>query len=94
MGYDKENIFAKILRGDIPCDKVAENDHAIAFNDISPQAPVHVLVIPKGEYASASEFSQTASEAEQAGLQRLIGEVIDITGGNLSYFKWMDEVLN
>lgn len=80
MAYDDENIFAKILRGEIPCDKVAENEHAIAFNDISPQAPVHILVIPKGPYESASEFALNASEAEQAGLQRLIGEVVELTG--------------
>ena len=54
MSYDKDNIFAKILRGEIPCDKVFENEHSLAFNDISPQAKVHVLVIPKGK-----ELTQT-----------------------------------
>ena len=51
MGYDNENVFAKILRGEIPCEKVYENNYALAFEDINPQAPVHVLVIPKGPYA-------------------------------------------
>ena len=80
MAYDNDNIFAKILRGEIPCDPLAENDHALAFNDINPQAPVHVLVIPKGAYESASEFGTTASEAEQAALCRLISEVVEMTG--------------
>jgi len=75
MAYDNENIFAKILRGEIPCDKVYENDHALAFKDINPQAPVHVLVIPKGPYVSYADFSQQASDAELAGFMRAMGEV-------------------
>jgi histidine triad (HIT) family protein len=80
MAYDTDNIFAKILSGDIPCDKVAENDHAIAFKDINPQAPVHVLVIPKGAYESATEFAASASIEEQGALFRLIGEVVKTLG--------------
>jgi histidine triad (HIT) family protein len=80
MAYDGDNIFAKILRGDIPCDRVAENDHAIAFKDINPQAPVHVLVIPKGAFESATDFAANASTEEQAGLFRLIGEVVNSFG--------------
>ena len=57
MVYDKQNIFAKILRAEIPCDKVYEDEHVLAFNDISPAAPVHVLVIPKGEYVSFNDFA-------------------------------------
>ena len=72
--YDPNNIFAKILRGEIPCTKVFESDHALAFNDINPQAPVHVLVIPKGAYVSLDDFSQSASDAEIAGLWRAVGE--------------------
>ena len=64
MGYDNENVFAKILRGEIPCEKVYENNNALAFEDINPQAPVHVLVIPKGPYVSYADFSQEASDAE------------------------------
>lgn len=75
MAYDDQNIFAKILRGEIPCDKVYENDHALAFQDINPQAPVHVLVIPKGPYVSYADFCETASEAELAGFLRALGAV-------------------
>lgn len=73
--YDDENIFAKILRGEIPCNKVFENDHALAFEDINPQAPVHVLVIPKGAYVSNDDFTENASEAEVAGFFRAVGHV-------------------
>ena len=75
MTYDPENIFAKILRGEIPCNKVYEDDHALAFHDISPQAPVHVLVIPKGDYVSLDDFSANASDAEVAGFLRAVGTV-------------------
>ena len=75
MAYDNENIFAKILRGEIPCDKVYEDDHALAFRDINPQAPVHVLVIPKGAYVNTDDFSAKASDAEIAGYVRAIGLV-------------------
>lgn len=75
MTYDNQNIFAKILRSEIPCDKVYENDHALAFRDLYPQAPVHVLVIPKGSYVSYADFSEQASEAELAGFMRAVGTV-------------------
>lgn len=75
MAYDDENIFAKILRGEIPCDKVYEDDHALAFNDISPQRPVHVLVIPKGRYVSMDDFAENASDAEIAALFRAVGRI-------------------
>jgi diadenosine tetraphosphate (Ap4A) HIT family hydrolase len=73
--YDPANIFARILRGEIPSRRVAENEHALAFHDINPQAPVHVLVIPKGPYVSSADFCATASEAEIAGFWRLVGQV-------------------
>jgi histidine triad (HIT) family protein len=73
--YDDRNIFAKILRGEIPCDKVHEDEHALAFRDINPQAPTHVLVIPKGAYVSWDDFSSRASEAEIAGFVRAVGTV-------------------
>jgi diadenosine tetraphosphate (Ap4A) HIT family hydrolase len=63
MSYDPSNVFAKILRGEIPCKKVHEDDHTLAFLDIRPQAPVHVLVIPKGAYVSWDDFAATASDA-------------------------------
>lgn len=73
--YDPNNIFAKILRGEIPCKKVYEDAHALAFHDINPQTPVHVLVIPKGPYVSMDDFSAQASEAELAGFVRAVGKV-------------------
>ncbi len=75
MAYDHDNIFAKILRGEIPCNKVHETDHALAFHDIQPQAPDHVLVIPKGPYIDMDDFSANGSEAEIAGFIRAVGEV-------------------
>jgi diadenosine tetraphosphate (Ap4A) HIT family hydrolase len=75
MGYKRNNVFAKILRGEIPAKKVHEDAYAFAFHDINPQAPVHVLVIPKGEYVSADDFCAKASEAEIAGFWRAVGEV-------------------
>ena len=75
MAYDNENIFAKILRGEIPCNKVFEDEHALAFHDINPQAPTHVLVIPKGAYVSNEDFTANASDAEIAGFMRAVGQV-------------------
>ena len=75
MAYDENNIFAKILRGEIPCDKVYEDAHALAFNDINPQAPTHVLVIPKGAYESFDDFSQDAPVEEIAGFFRAAGKI-------------------
>lgn len=80
MAYDENNIFAKILRGEIPCDKVFENDHALAFRDINPQTKVHVLVIPKGAYVDLSDFSANADEAEIVGYIRAIGETAKAMG--------------
>ena len=73
--YDDANIFARILRGEIPAKKVHEDEHALAFHDINPQAPVHVLVIPKGRYVSLVDFAAQASEAEIAGFWRVVGKV-------------------
>lgn len=73
--YDDNNIFARILRGEIPSRKVYEDEHALAFHDINPQAPHHVLVIPKGRYVSWDDFSATASDAEIAGFVRAVGKV-------------------
>lgn len=75
MAYDSNNIFAKILRGEIPCDKVYESDHALAFKDINPQAPVHILVIPKGAYENYHDFSTNATDAEIVDYIRAIGVV-------------------
>lgn len=73
--YDPDNIFAKILRGEIPCDTVYEDDYALAFHDIAKQAPTHILVIPRGAYVGWDDFSATASEAEIAGFVRAVGIV-------------------
>ncbi|HKK85164.1 MAG TPA: histidine triad nucleotide-binding protein [Roseovarius sp.] len=78
--YDDQNIFAKILRGEIPNDTVLETEHSLAFNDIQPQAPVHVLVIPKGAYVCYDHFAQTASDAEILDYTRAIGEVCKLKG--------------
>jgi len=75
LEYDNQNIFAKILRGEIPCSKVFEDEWALAFDDINPQAPVHVLVIPKGAYVSWDDFSAKASDVEIAGFVRAVGHV-------------------
>jgi diadenosine tetraphosphate (Ap4A) HIT family hydrolase len=73
--YDDGNIFARILRGEIPAKRVFENDHALAFHDINPQAPVHVLVIPKGPYVSLADFTANAPDELITGFWRAVGEV-------------------
>jgi diadenosine tetraphosphate (Ap4A) HIT family hydrolase len=73
--YDTGNIFAKILRGEIPNDTVYEDEHVLAFRDINPQAPIHVLVIPKGDYVSWDDFSEKASDAEIGHFVRKVGEI-------------------
>jgi histidine triad (HIT) family protein len=75
MAYDSNNVFARILRGEIPCNKVYEDEHVLAFDDIRPQAPTHVLVIPKGEYVSLDDFSARASDAEMAAMLRALGQI-------------------
>jgi diadenosine tetraphosphate (Ap4A) HIT family hydrolase len=75
LPYDDSNIFARILRGEIPAKTVYEDDHALAFHDIQPQAPIHILVIPRGPYASWDDFSANASEPEIAGFVRAVGKV-------------------
>ena len=73
--YDDQNIFAKILRGEIPNKTVFENDHALAFQDIAPQAPVHVLIIPKGAYLSIDDFAANATAPEQVGFFDAVAKV-------------------
>jgi diadenosine tetraphosphate (Ap4A) HIT family hydrolase len=73
--YDAQNIFAKILRGELPNKTVYEDDFALAFHDINPQAPVHILVIPKGAYVSWDDFSANASADDIAGFVRAVGHV-------------------
>lgn len=73
--YDPQNVFARILRGELPCKRVHEDAFALAFHDIAPQAPLHVLVIPKGAYVSAADFHATAPDAEIAGFWRAVAKV-------------------
>lgn len=75
MAYDPANIFARILRGEIPCKKVFENEYVLAFHDIAPKKPVHVLVIPKQSYESHDDFSARASDAEIAAFTRAVGQI-------------------
>ena len=75
--YDDTNIFAKILRGDIPNDTVYEDDHVLAFHDISPQAPIHVLVIPKGQYISQTDFSARAGAEELTAFHRAVAKIVE-----------------
>jgi len=77
--YDDQNIFAKILRGEIPNKTVFESEYALAFEDIQPQAPVHVLVVPKGPYVSLDHFARDASPEEQVGFMQAVAEVCRIS---------------
>lgn len=80
MAYDDNNIFARILRGEIPAKKVYEDEYALAFHDINGQAPIHVLVIPKGKYISIADFGRDASDAEIAGFYRAVSKVAQDLG--------------
>ncbi len=92
MSYNDQNIFAKILRGEIPCDKVFEDDYCLAFNDIAPQAPVHVLVIPKGPYVSFDDFHANASDVEIAGYIRGIGTVARMRGVDADGYRILSNI--
>ena len=80
MSYDKNNIFAKILRKEIPCKKIFENDHVFAFYDINPQKKIHALIIPKGNYINLDDFNNRASDHEIVALSKAITEVSKILG--------------
>lgn len=80
--YDNQNIFAKVLRGEIPCQKVLETEHSLAFNDIAPQAPVHVLVIPKGAYVNFDHFASEASDEEIVDFSRAIAKITGRIGAD------------
>ena len=77
MTYDENNIFAKIIKGEIPCDKVYEDDHVLSFRDIAPQSPTHILVIPKGKYIDLSDFSANASAVEIEAFNRAIAKIVE-----------------
>jgi histidine triad (HIT) family protein len=80
MSYDKNNIFAKILRKEIPCKKIFENDHVLSFYDVNPQKKIHALVVPKGEYINLDDFNNRASDQEIVALSKAITEVSKILG--------------
>ena len=90
--YDDANIFAKILRGELPSKTVMESEHCLAFHDISPLAPIHVLVIPKGHYVSWDDFSATASDAEIADFTRTIGEVARMVGADSQGYRILSNI--
>ncbi len=80
MAYDPDNVFARILRGEIPCKKICEDTVTLAFHDINPKAPTHALVIPKGAYVDHNDFAARATDAEIASLERMVGKVADMLG--------------
>ena len=77
MSYDKDNIFAKILRGEIPCDKIYEDEYILSFKDINPQAKTHVLIIPKDPYIDVADFLQNANAQYQTGFWASVNTIID-----------------
>lgn len=85
--YDDQNIFARILRGELPAKTVLESQHSLAFHDISPLAPIHVLVIPKGHYVCWDDFSALASDAEIADFTRAIGQVAAAVGADQQGYR-------
>ena len=87
LPYDDANIFARILRGDLPCKAVLETEHSLAFHDISPLAPIHVLVIPRGAYVSWDDFAAKASDAEICDFVRAVGEVARMTGASAQGYR-------
>ncbi|MEI6985029.1 MAG: histidine triad nucleotide-binding protein [Rhodospirillaceae bacterium] len=87
--YDSNNIFARILRGEIPCNKVYEDDNVLAFHDIHPQAPVHVLVIPKGAYISLDDFTARGNDTEIAALMRAVGAIARQLGIDASGYRFL-----
>ena len=90
--YDDSNIFARILRGEIPNRTVYEDDHALAFHDINPQAPIHILVVPKGAYVSWDDFSAHATDAEIAGFLRAVGHVAREHGLDIAGYRLLSNI--
>lgn len=90
--YEKDNIFAKILRGELPSNKVLETEHSLVIHDVNPLAPVHLLALPKGEYVSWDDFSENASDAEMADLARAIGEAARKTGADAQGYRTLANV--
>ena len=92
MSYNKDNIFAKILRGEIPFKKVYENDHVLAFHDVNPQKKIHVLVIPKGEYIDLNDFNNKASDKEIVELNKAITHVSNLLGAKVKGYRALTNI--
>ena len=92
LPYDEQNIFAKILRGEVPAKTVMESEHSLAFHDINPLAPIHVLVIPRGAYVSWDDFSARASDAEIGDFVRTVGEVARQTGADAQGYRLLSNI--
>ncbi|MCY7338610.1 MAG: HIT domain-containing protein [Sphingomonas bacterium] len=92
LPYDDGNIFARILRGELPNKTVMESEHSLAFHDINPLAPIHVLVIPKGAYVSWDDFADQASDAEIADLTRMVGKVAVAVGADTQGYRLLSNV--
>lgn len=90
--YDTENIFAKILRGEIPCKKLDECPHTLTFYDINPQAPIHVLIIPKGAYLDIDDFSKHALDVEKLALLAAIGKAAELTGASKNGYRLISNI--
>ena len=90
--YDDGNIFARIVRGELPAKTVLESEHSLAFHDINPLAPIHVLVIPKGAYVSWDDFSAKASDAEIADFTRTIGKVAEMVGADMQGYRILSNI--
>ena len=90
--YDDSNIFARILRGDLPSKTVLETEHSLAFHDVNPLAPIHVLVVPKGAYVSWDDFAATASDAEIADFTRTIGKVARQVGADQQGYRLLSNI--
>jgi len=90
--YDTENIFAKILRKEIPCKKLSECPHTLTFYDINPQAPIHILVIPKGSYLDMDDFSKSASTEEQAAFVAAIGTAAELSGAHKKGYRLISNI--
>ena len=92
MSYDKNNIFAKILRKEIPCKKIFENDHVLSFHDINPQKKIHVLIIPKGEYIDLEDFNIRASDIEIVELIKAITYVSKLLGVKAKGYRTLTNI--
>jgi len=92
MTYNKNNLFAKTLRGEIICKKVYENDHVLAFHDINPQKKIHVLVIPKGEYIDLDDFNNKASDGEIVDLSRAITHISNLLGAKEKGYRSLTNI--